>query len=688
MPDYDLNTESINSLVEDSQIKLPRFQRKLTWSNRDNFNLCLSVFKGYPLGVFVLSRNSGKKYLLDGRQRRYALDKMRNPENIYDWAKSAVGFYVKDSQDEVREKYWKYVDNYFGENVDDNSVDEPDDDSDTENSSQNNTDEELVDGSLTGLSNNKGKSEDQNIKKLLDIIIMVHEKRGKTSGLTKPFDFKKYVEGLDYVEKQPNGNRYINTEQLLDWIEYRSSGGRTTPDLDSFDEDIFYDWLMQRRTPGEGDNSQEETIRKYISRRWDQIITVLEQLQVLNATLNNQKVAYLEVRDVTADDEKKIFEIINSEGTDLTSVEILSAKPAYNIEIENPADQLLEDVDEMYQNEMGVEQTEAVRWDRPATFYERLDVESFLPKEGYGFERRVRIGFKLMSGYHLNGISKNEFEELSRLEINWGSIQLERDLCRMQAQLSGHTLFKFWNQWPDPFIRLSSEAVTINYLLYSYLLWEDLGKPENSSAKLSEFQNKSAILLDKSIYQYITQLWRGSTESRIEQNLSSFSKDSKLFDPVSSEDWRDLLEELINDGRIEGQSQLENKNPTNETKLILRYYNVVCGRRPSTDNISLDHIIPRTLFDSTPNDDMKKYKHHIANLAEIPYNDNTDKGQKSLPQIEDKWLISKIEKFTGIDSANFNKYTQVSDVEDLIENRGNRMINKFIQERKDILDVK
>lgn len=245
MPGYDLNTESINSFVDDSQIELPRFQRKLTWTDKDNFKLCLSVFKGYPLGVIVLSKDSGKKYLLDGRQRRFALDEMRNPEKVYDWARSAIGFNLSVSEDDLREQYWKFVDQYFGEfeeseDDDDSNIDIQDSDTYTSNSHH---------------------GEDKNLIRLLDIILTVHPKRRKASGITKPFDFRDEVSGLDYIADPTDGYRYVDTEQLLDWIEYRS-GGRTTPDRDNFDQDDLYDWLVSGKVPGEGDNATEQKIKR------------------------------------------------------------------------------------------------------------------------------------------------------------------------------------------------------------------------------------------------------------------------------------------------------------------------------------------------------------------------------------------------------------------------------------------
>ncbi|WP_276278279.1 DUF262 domain-containing protein [Haloarcula regularis] len=474
MPGYDLNTESINSFVDDSQIELPRFQRKLTWTDKDNFKLCLSVFKGYPLGVIVLSKDADKKYLLDGRQRRFALDEMRNPERVYDWARSAIGFNLGVSEDDLREQYWKYVDQYFGEfeeDVDDEDeeIDEdlPDDDEETDSVS-------YADSSHQG--------EDENLISLLDIILTVHPKRKKASGITKPFDFRDEISNLDYIVDPPSGYRFVDTEQLLDWIEYRS-GGRTTPDMSDFSQDDLYDWLMAGKTPGNNENSKEETIRKEIDRNWDQINRVFSALDDLDTTLSNRKIGYMEVRDATANDEKKIFEIINSEGTDLTAVEILSAKPAYNIDIENPSDEILEDIERLYQKEMEVSRQEAVRWDRPATLYSRLEVPTLFPEEGYSFERKVRIGFKLMSGYYLNGISKDDFEALAKNEnINWGSTELEQQLNHIESYISGHSIVSFWKAWGDPLVRMTSEAVAVNYLLCMLKYWEILGKPTSSTS--------------------------------------------------------------------------------------------------------------------------------------------------------------------------------------------------------------
>jgi len=681
MPGYDLNTESINSFVDDSQIELPRFQRKLTWNDKDNFKLCLSVFKGYPLGVIVLSKDEDVKYLLDGRQRRHALDEMRNPESVYDWARAGIGFNLSVSEDELREQYWTFVDNYFGEEED--SDIEVEDIQETENGEENElrTTEDRI-------SNSSEHAEDRNLIRLLDLILTVHPKRSRSSGLTKPFDFRDKVDGLDYLIDPANGNRYIDTDQLLDWIEYRA-GGRRTPDIEHFNKDTLYNWLVGGTTTGEGETSAEKTIRKEIDRNWEQILDALQALDNLDTTLRNRKIGYMEVRDATANDEKKIFEIINSEGTDLTAVEILSAKPAYNIDIENPSENIKRDIKELYQVEMDVTQEDAVRWDRPAKFYNRIDVNTIFPQTGYGFERRVRIGFKIMSGYYLGGISKNDFEMLAKEDISWGSTELEQKINNMETKLTGHSLLKFWEDWADPLVRMTSEAVSINYVLCTLKYWESLGTPTASgSAKLQKFQNKGAVLFDRMIYEYVTRLWSGSGDTRIASNLTNIGDESSMFKPVSSSDWEKLLTDLIEDGQIEGQNQLNNKNPTSRVKLLLRYYYVLTQQRPTNPNeMSIDHIIPSKEFKSSVEKDLQRYEHHIGNLAELPSRDNSTKGDKSLDDINDPWLKSQISQYTGISKDEFDKYCDITDVKQLIEIRSERLKKEFLDGRRNLLDV-
>ena len=52
---YEIRPETVKTFITDRNIKLPRFQGKQTWDEKKNFQLCISLFKEYPIGVCILS---------------------------------------------------------------------------------------------------------------------------------------------------------------------------------------------------------------------------------------------------------------------------------------------------------------------------------------------------------------------------------------------------------------------------------------------------------------------------------------------------------------------------------------------------------------------------------------------------------------------------------------------------------
>ncbi len=51
------------------------------------------------------------------------------------------------------------------------------------------------------------------------------------------------------------------------------------------------------------------------------------------------------------------------------------------------------------------------------------------------------------------------------------------------------------------------------------------------------------------------------------------------------------------------------------------------------DIVELDHIIPKSLFDTTPREDLVEYCNNIINLALLPKKQNISKSDKKLNQI-------------------------------------------------------
>jgi hypothetical protein len=401
---YELRPESIKTFVSDRTIKLPRFQRKQTWDAKKNFELCLSLFRDIPLGVVVIRvdtrdrppgarRQSLEKHLIDGRQRLNALSKMSNPEEIYSWAKDALRLRNSQSIDEVGERFWRYVDDYFGQDEEDGARQDPADAPELEPGPEvpeasvpvlDEDDELGTGGDLAGTdagisasaaassTNSTGASRlgpgSQGLQELLDIILVVHPRTTGSSGFTKPFDLRRYVPSLDYTVIDPaSGRTMVDSGRLAAWVQFkRTSTGSLHAYPGSVDE--FVEWLG----PAPMEAAVKARLLADLTRRWGRMEAVFSALDSIEKRLQESKIGYLEIRDCSANEERKIFVIINSAGTPLTAAEILSAKPAWNKIIDTPDPAIVAQRDAMYA-EAGIPlPTTTVRWDAAATLVSRI----------------------------------------------------------------------------------------------------------------------------------------------------------------------------------------------------------------------------------------------------------------------------------------------------------------------------
>lgn len=395
---FELKESTVEAFISDTKIMLPRFQRKQTWNEKKNFELCISLYKDYPLGVVVINveeeEESGKyqKWLLDGRQRRNALLLMENPEEIYKWAKSFIGFKVNFTEEELTKSFWEKIDEFLDDDDDsdeqqqlhnedstdgENSIDDIDEndsletDSDIEDAlldQENETD--IVEDTVPIRPNGFRRGD---LKRLLDVILMVHPIRGKQSGLTRPFDFSKYVGGLDFIEESA-GKEIVNIQELLLWIEYKKETTQKRGHDYPPTQEQFYDWITQRMSLIKTD----QVIKREIDRRWGRIENAFAVLESLKLQIKEGKIGYIQLKNTDDNDAKKIFELINKAGTPLEAAEILSAKPSWNVAIANASDEIKENVKELYKD-LGVKQPEdVVKWDIAATVLKRLDIDFIL----------------------------------------------------------------------------------------------------------------------------------------------------------------------------------------------------------------------------------------------------------------------------------------------------------------------
>ena len=211
---YNIETRSITEFVTDSKIKLPRFQRKSTWTAKQNFELAISIFQEYPVGVVIINDEGHTSWLLDGRQRRSALKDLRaNPDLVYEWARKYIKFKNNQDVNELKNMFWDKIDAYLQNDDDD------DDDNNSPTPPAGDDDEDI----------NKWRQRD-GLNTLLDIILMVHQKTTNGGKWERIFnDLDKYLERPPYAPKRTGYK--INPEDLRQFLlDYKNKVGSITKD--------------------------------------------------------------------------------------------------------------------------------------------------------------------------------------------------------------------------------------------------------------------------------------------------------------------------------------------------------------------------------------------------------------------------------------------------------------------------
>lgn len=219
---YIIEPMPLISFLEDSKLRLPRFQRKATWDKKQNFELAISVFQDYPVGVVIVNQEQKTSWLLDGRQRRSALTSMRdNPVELYEWARTYIGFAKTADELEVKSKYWEKVERYLQT---DESTDAEDDSDHYEQEGE--AASEIEENSFDSAKQRRG------LQTLLDIILMVHQNKPAGSKWEQTFDFGNFFSRLKYApiknqsKIEPKLLRRFILE-LLRAIEQENEGDRT-----------------------------------------------------------------------------------------------------------------------------------------------------------------------------------------------------------------------------------------------------------------------------------------------------------------------------------------------------------------------------------------------------------------------------------------------------------------------------
>lgn len=490
-----------------------------------------------------------------------------------------------------------------------------------------------------------------------------------------PFDFSKIFTNLYYVEK--NGSMSCRKIKSL-MKQYKDFCN--DEECDYCDKDSFVRFYESRYSYV-NDNSKKSFLQQ-LEIMWQGIYERIELFDEIDKLFLSSAIGLIEISDITTTDSQKIFNIINTGGTILTAAEILSAKPSWNIQVKNPSQKVLDVTAELYKK-IEITNNGVVRWDLPATLLKRIEDKNIIfgnfNDDKTGFEKEVGLGFKVLAGIFEKGVKKEDISKLSNnSSINW-DVDIDNivnDLNILFRLINDYAFFKYLHSWKTSIRSLMSDAIMLNFILLMYKDWKSKGKPitDNNAKKV---QKNAYILFDRMVYEYVTKQWRGSSDNKIARNIDNFISLQKngLFIPVDQEKWNILISDIIDKNLVDN----DNIDISIMTPLVYYFYLLknIAGPNDIDCTIEVDHIIPKTKFESSTIVNKNIIKDNLFNLGLLPKKENISKSNKLLREITDEWLIDQIVKYENISQDDFIKYSDINNLKALSELRGNLYKSAF-----------
>lgn len=677
---YAIEPKSTKDFIN-METNLPRFQRKQTWKPISNFKLCISIFKNYPIGVVIINKNKDGNWLLDGRQRLNALTQISsNPEEVYKWAMKFVKFKSTSQPDEIKSLYWEKINEYLSKNFEEDVYNEK---KVQEEDDENQELELNADDEIEPFHSFDPNEQREGLNVLLDLILMVHNFRSGKSSWERIFDFSKIIDkGLTYYGVN-NGVKVFIPEELMRTIEEIISLEKNNKNKQVITKETFINYYCMRYFIS--DEQVKNKLYFEVDQRWHDIEFCFETISKMKKVLEDSRVGIIEISSASDLDAQNIFSLVNSGGTQLTAEELLSAKPYWNVKVDNASKEVGEVVKELYNRLDVVYNGDVVRWDLCATLISRIDKNGFIfdkKNDKDSFASQTTLGFKLFSALYNGGISSVHVSSIeSKNPINWEMDfePLVKDLNDLCDILESHQYFKCMKSWGQSIMSLTSNTIALEFITIMYKEWLRIDKKRVDCSEVKNLRSDAVALLDKLIFEYSNKQWRGSSDSKLASDIDAIPE---RITPKPYAEWNELLTSL-SIGILNDQVVTQNI-----VKPILFHAKHLAEEYPSvTDanvNYDLDHIYPKALFASNGNI-RQELKDSLCNLEILSSKANTSKNDKKLMEITEKNIINEISKSSGISKEDFFKYSDITNIDDMIELRLSQLDKVYKNERNTML---
>ena len=684
---YDISKRSVIEFITDTEIKLPRFQRKSTWKPGQNFELIISMAKEYPLGVVVINREQKTSWLLDGRQRLSALKDFRNdPNQMYEAAKKYLKFSVSASDEDLKKRFWDGVETYLI-NISKNSSD-----SDNENSVDKSQD---VDNVSSGDEYESGIDRDrqqEGLKTILDVIRFAHFRQptkkggGRTSTDTygsweRLFKLDEYLSNLTYQLKKEG--YVINSVQLRKYL--LELGTEAEEQRIPLTQTFFIDRVDEMIKDG-----KEHDFKEYVDRNWSEMSNVIETIVRYERLFRSASIGEIVIQNVAPLDALNIFTKINKGGSQLTPVELNSAKPFWNEQMEGYSPEVDGLVKKLYERLNISTDGSVVKWDLVATLMHRIKDNNII-FEKYDLNGRSSLskpdsfpeidkGFKLISSYFTKGTSNVKINSLeSCKDIRWPQTidDFVDDFNNMCRALKEDILFSRLMLWERPLIKLIGESATYEFTSIMLDTWKSLGEPCMPGSQRNTFHRKARILFDTLMYEYATGYWRGTGDQKMSNHVKF---PENRFIPTTQERWDRLIHELCTCGQFNGSPI-----STSNIDALVYYQFILRGiQHPFDAKYEIDHTIPKALIKNHQNIP-EWFMDSLINRSILPDIFNNAKKDRRLSDIKGTSIGNVVSKFIGIEETDFDKYSDLANLNNFIESRTELLKDTFRSKRQFLL---
>tara|TARA_B100002052_G_scaffold299155_1_gene335762 strand:+ start:3222 stop:5408 length:2187 start_codon:yes stop_codon:yes gene_type:complete len=698
--------------------KIPPYQRAAgRWGPKEKFLLLVSILSNFPVGAVVIHKEKGKneRFLMDGQQRREALNELKRFRPIFGWLDDIFKITIDDFEDKLRA--W-LLEEYLAATTED---------------------EDPADFEYDPLKWDERASPEENEgKEFLRKLYLLRDRMGKrTSWKINDISYSVYPAEKkmfklnffkDNIEIPFRTNGEFDPEKMHKlFYEYMKEDTRNHADSDDFANFAIDNMVCTWKT-----DAKKDLFRTMISDNYSVISEIMKlSFEIKNRILNHElgQIEYEEDPDSTASqyDLPTIFRYINDGGTPLEEVELFASAGRWvGTSAELELDTSLEDIASPLILQLKIDPNfKTTKWHICCIYSQLFNriggggksspwwvANPNLPLAPVTDTNSMKEGFKLFSLFHQDSVAKISWRRSCRIPATddvWTKKTAIDDYSHITKVIMADPYFERLFSWGWSLRELSGKTATsfdvaaITAGLRQ--LWLNNGSPKVTNAwqTKKEFIFAARKYVDFWIYKNIgsSVITAGSADDKLTAHIKHLKEGGNHTETKAN--WEKLMNKIIQDGvdlsgddyTLKARLPSETSQPRWARLLLAHIYAIHGLAAPSggTSDFHVDHILSKDSWNdyitSMDEEDRPEHNHtnNLVNLCLLDQGTNVSKNAKALnhPEITgNAWIKQQITRYTGIEESEFSEYSSIDDdTHSKLRNKRESYLNtQFIQNRK------